>query len=164
MSRPEPSRDRSRAWFECTISEFRSTEVERVIGKLTMESEFAVTPVIAITLKPEVTAQPALRLCSRHAAPVRRRSRGKVDYVLRVKIHSGAQPVAVALIEAKKDSRPPRHGHLRAARRLIRFHPSAQVLRSDVCLPRKPRDAGTQLTSRGRTARTAESARKGQSG
>jgi len=42
--RPEPSRDRSRAWFESSISEFRSTEVERIIGKLTMASEFPVTP------------------------------------------------------------------------------------------------------------------------
>jgi len=40
----------------------------------------------------------------------RRRSRGKVDYVLRVKINPDTQPVAVALIEAKKDTLPPGHG------------------------------------------------------
>ena len=40
----------------------------------------------------------------------RRRSRGKVDYVLRVKIDRNTQPVAVALIEAKKDTLPPGHG------------------------------------------------------
>lgn len=40
----------------------------------------------------------------------RRRSRGKVDYVLRVKINPETQPVAVALIEAKKDTLPPGHG------------------------------------------------------
>lgn len=40
----------------------------------------------------------------------RRRSRGKVDYVLRVKVNTGTQPVAVALIEAKKESLPPGHG------------------------------------------------------
>ncbi|MBM4142643.1 MAG: restriction endonuclease subunit R [Lentisphaerae bacterium] len=40
----------------------------------------------------------------------RRRSRGKVDYILRVKINPETQPVAVALIEAKKDTLPPGHG------------------------------------------------------
>jgi type I restriction enzyme R subunit len=40
----------------------------------------------------------------------RRRSRGKVDYVLRVKINVDTQPVALALIEAKKESLPPGHG------------------------------------------------------
>ncbi len=40
----------------------------------------------------------------------RRRSRGKVDYVLRVKINPDTQPVAVALIEAKKNTLPPGHG------------------------------------------------------
>lgn len=40
----------------------------------------------------------------------RRRSRGKVDYTLRIKINIDTQPVAVALIEAKKESLPPGHG------------------------------------------------------
>ncbi len=40
----------------------------------------------------------------------RRRSRGRVDYVLRVKINPETQPVAMALIEAKKDTLPPGHG------------------------------------------------------
>ncbi|MFA4985096.1 MAG: DEAD/DEAH box helicase family protein [Candidatus Brocadiia bacterium] len=40
----------------------------------------------------------------------RRRSRGKIDYVLRVKVSIEAQPVALALIEAKKASLPPGHG------------------------------------------------------
>ena len=40
----------------------------------------------------------------------RRRSRGQVDYTLRLKIAVAAQPVAVALIEAKKESLPPGHG------------------------------------------------------
>lgn len=44
------------------------------------------------------------------AGKARRRSRGKVDYVLRVKVHPDTQPVAVALIEAKKDTLPPGHG------------------------------------------------------
>jgi type I restriction enzyme R subunit len=43
-------------------------------------------------------------------AKARRRSRGKIDYVLRVKVNVDTQPVAVALIEAKKDSLPPGHG------------------------------------------------------
>jgi len=40
----------------------------------------------------------------------RRRSRGKVDYVLRVKVNPETQPVALALIEAKKETLPPGHG------------------------------------------------------
>jgi type I restriction enzyme R subunit len=40
----------------------------------------------------------------------RRRSRGKIDYVLRVKVNFDTQPVALALIEAKKESLPPGHG------------------------------------------------------
>jgi type I restriction enzyme R subunit len=40
----------------------------------------------------------------------RRRPRGKVDYVLRVKISATAQPVAVALLEAKREDLPPTHG------------------------------------------------------
>lgn len=40
----------------------------------------------------------------------RRRSRGKIDYVLRVKINLETQPVALALIEAKKESLPAGHG------------------------------------------------------
>jgi type I restriction enzyme R subunit len=40
----------------------------------------------------------------------RRRSRGKVDYTLRIKVNLDTQPVAVALIEAKKEDLPPGHG------------------------------------------------------
>jgi type I restriction enzyme R subunit len=40
----------------------------------------------------------------------RRPSRGKIDYVLRVKVNVDTQPVALALIEAKKESLPPGHG------------------------------------------------------
>lgn len=40
----------------------------------------------------------------------RRRSRGKIDYVLRFKINVDTQPIALALIEAKKESLPPGHG------------------------------------------------------
>lgn len=40
----------------------------------------------------------------------RRRSRGKIDYVLRVKVNIDTQPVALALIEAKKESLPAGHG------------------------------------------------------
>ncbi len=40
----------------------------------------------------------------------RRRSRGKIDYVLRVKVNLDTQPVALALIEAKKESLPAGHG------------------------------------------------------
>jgi type I restriction enzyme R subunit len=40
----------------------------------------------------------------------RRRARGKIDYVLRVKVNVDTQPVALALIEAKKESLPAGHG------------------------------------------------------
>jgi type I restriction enzyme, R subunit len=40
----------------------------------------------------------------------RRRSRGKIDYVLRTKVNIDTQPVALALIEAKKDSLPAGYG------------------------------------------------------
>jgi type I restriction enzyme R subunit len=40
----------------------------------------------------------------------RRRSRGRIDYVLRVKVNVHTQPVALALIEAKKESLPAGHG------------------------------------------------------
>ena len=40
----------------------------------------------------------------------RRQAKGRVDYTLRVKVTSGAQPVAVALIEAKAERLPPTHG------------------------------------------------------
>ncbi|MCB2230285.1 DEAD/DEAH box helicase family protein [bacterium] len=40
----------------------------------------------------------------------RRRSRGKIDYVLRVKVNIATQPVALALIEAKRADLPPGHG------------------------------------------------------
>ncbi|HEX9987502.1 MAG TPA: DEAD/DEAH box helicase family protein [Chloroflexia bacterium] len=40
----------------------------------------------------------------------RKQMRGRVDYTLRVKVNSAAQPVAVALIEAKSEDLPPTHG------------------------------------------------------
>ncbi|HEV8375271.1 MAG TPA: DEAD/DEAH box helicase family protein [Candidatus Polarisedimenticolia bacterium] len=39
-----------------------------------------------------------------------RRTRGRVDYILRVRVSPGTQPVAVALIEAKAEQLPPGHG------------------------------------------------------
>ncbi len=40
----------------------------------------------------------------------RRRSHGRVDYTLRVKVTQDSQPVAIALIEAKAENLPPDHG------------------------------------------------------
>src|SRR5262245_43572754 len=40
----------------------------------------------------------------------RRRAHGRTDYVLRVRVNAGSQPVAVALIEAKAEDLPPTHG------------------------------------------------------
>ncbi len=40
----------------------------------------------------------------------RKRAKGRVDYALRIKVNLEAQPVAVALIEAKAEGLPPTHG------------------------------------------------------
>jgi len=40
----------------------------------------------------------------------RKRARGRVDYVLRIKVNPETQPVAVAIIEAKAEHLPPNHG------------------------------------------------------
>jgi type I restriction enzyme, R subunit len=40
----------------------------------------------------------------------RRQTKGRVDYLLRVKVTSEAQPLALALIEAKAEHLPPNHG------------------------------------------------------
>jgi type I restriction enzyme, R subunit len=44
------------------------------------------------------------------AGKARRRISGRTDYTLRVRLGNESQPVAVALIEAKKDTLPPGHG------------------------------------------------------
>jgi type I restriction enzyme R subunit len=44
------------------------------------------------------------------AGKPRQQAKGKVDYVLRVKVNPGTQPVAMALIEAKAEALPPTHG------------------------------------------------------
>lgn len=43
-----------------------------------------------------------------HGQP--RQQRGRVDYTLRVQVHRDTQPVAVALIEAKAEDKPPDYG------------------------------------------------------
>lgn len=40
----------------------------------------------------------------------RRKPRGRIDYVLRIKVNKDTQPVAIALIEAKTESLPPGYG------------------------------------------------------
>lgn len=40
----------------------------------------------------------------------RRCAKGRTDYVLRLRVSATAQPVAVAVLEAKKESLPPGHG------------------------------------------------------
>jgi len=40
----------------------------------------------------------------------RKQAKGRVDYVLRVKVNPDTQPVAVAIIEAKAEDLPPTHG------------------------------------------------------
>ena len=61
------------------------------------------------------------------AGKARRRSGGRTDYTLRVRVTTEAQPVAVALLEAKKDTLPPGHGldqakgYLRASQHNVQF-------------------------------------------
>ncbi|MEM3486583.1 MAG: DEAD/DEAH box helicase family protein [Candidatus Methanomethyliaceae archaeon] len=57
-------------------------------------------------IKREVTAG-AIDIINGHP---RRRGRGRVDYLLRVKVTAESQPVAVALIEAKAEDLPPEYG------------------------------------------------------
>ena len=40
----------------------------------------------------------------------RRRQRGRIDYLLRIRVNPNTQPIAVALIEAKRDDEPPDKG------------------------------------------------------
>ena len=40
----------------------------------------------------------------------RRRKRGRTDYLLRIRVNISAQPVPIALIEAKRDDEPPDKG------------------------------------------------------
>jgi type I restriction enzyme R subunit len=53
-----------------------------------------------------------------------RQRAGKIDYVLRVRLNPGTQPVTIALIEAKAESYPPTHGleQARAYAKAHRFH------------------------------------------
>ncbi|MBM4141272.1 MAG: restriction endonuclease subunit R [Nitrospira sp.] len=51
----------------------------------------------------------------------RRRERGRIDYLLRIKVNINAQPVALALIEAKKSNEPPDKG-LEQAKKYGRFN------------------------------------------
>lgn len=57
----------------------------------------------------------------------RRRARGRTDYTLRIRVNSETQPVAVALLEAKKNTLPPGHGldqakgYLAASRHNVQF-------------------------------------------
>lgn len=51
----------------------------------------------------------------------RRRERGRIDYILRIKVNLNSQPVAIALIEAKKEKDPPDKG-LEQAKRYARLN------------------------------------------
>lgn len=51
----------------------------------------------------------------------RRRERGRIDYLLRVKVNISTQPVAIALIEAKKSNEPPDKG-LEQAKKYARLN------------------------------------------
>jgi len=51
----------------------------------------------------------------------RRRERGRTDYLLRVRVNISSQPVAIALIEAKRDDEPPDKG-LEQAKKYARLN------------------------------------------
>ncbi len=44
------------------------------------------------------------------AGKARKRSKGRIDYTLRIMVNPGTHPVAIALIEAKAEHLPPTHG------------------------------------------------------
>jgi type I restriction enzyme R subunit len=51
----------------------------------------------------------------------RRRERGRIDYLLRIRVNASTQPIAVALLEAKKNTEPPDKG-LEQAKRYARLN------------------------------------------
>lgn len=51
----------------------------------------------------------------------RRRQKGRIDYILRIKVNINSQPIAVALIEAKKSDEPPDKG-LEQAKKYARLN------------------------------------------
>ncbi len=51
----------------------------------------------------------------------KRRERGRIDYLLRVKVNTATQPLAIALIEAKKSNEPPDKG-LEQAKKYARLN------------------------------------------
>jgi type I restriction enzyme R subunit len=63
-------------------------------------------------IRREETAGPIEILAPQRA----RRSKGRIDYILRIRVSPGSQPVAVALIEAKPEHMPPGHGLEQAKR------------------------------------------------
>ena len=65
----------------------------------------------------------------------KRRERGRIDYLLRIKvnININPQPIAVALLEAKKNTEPPDKG-LEQAKRYARLNNVPFVFSSNGCL------------------------------
>jgi type I restriction enzyme R subunit len=57
-------------------------------------------------IRREETAGPIEILAPQRA----RRTKGRIDYVLRIRVSPDTQPIAVALIEAKPEHLPPGHG------------------------------------------------------
>jgi len=51
----------------------------------------------------------------------KRRARGRIDYLLRIRVNINTQPIAVALLEAKKNTEPPDKG-LEQAKRYARLN------------------------------------------
>jgi len=57
-----------------------------------------------------ICRETTLRAVEIIAWKARRRSGGRTDYTLRIRLNTEAQPVAVALLGAKKETLPPGHG------------------------------------------------------
>ena len=62
------------------------------------------------------------------AGKARRRATGRIDYTLRVRVNAETQPVAIALLEAKKESLPPGHGLNQAKGRLEALRHNVQFV------------------------------------
>jgi len=81
----------------------------------------------------------------------RRRATGRTDYTLRIRINAETQPVAVALLEAKKESLPPGHGlnqakgYAATSRHNVQF-----VFSSNGHLPMQSRCSSTAPSTAGR--------------
>jgi len=84
-----------------------------------------------------------------------KQAKGRMDYTLRIKPHPVSQPVAVALIEAKPEDKPPAHGLEQAKLYAASKRLNVQFVFASNGPPCRP----SASRSRGRTTRWASSTR-----